>query len=111
MKLEVTRDVVADLWPLYESGEASMDTRALVDAFLSEDRPFASKLAESQQGPRLTMMPAVRLSPDAERRLLDDARERAQAKMILVGLAIAVAGFVLLAIVVLGAFLVAPPSR
>jgi anti-sigma factor RsiW len=111
MKLEVTRDVVADLWPLYESGEASMDTRALVDAFLSEDPPFASKLAESQQEPRLNVMPAVRLSPDAERRLLDDARERAQTKMVLVGVAVAVAGFVLLAIIVSVAFLVAPPSR
>jgi len=107
MKLEVTRDVVADLWPLYESGEASVDTRSLVDAFLSEDRPFASKLAESQKGPR--GMPAVRLSPDAERRLLDDARQRAQTKMILIGGAIAVAGFVMLAIVALGAFLMAPP--
>ena len=27
-----TRDVVVDLWPLYVSGEASPDTRALVEA-------------------------------------------------------------------------------
>jgi hypothetical protein len=111
MKLEVTRDVVADLWPLYESGEASMDTRALVDAFLSEDPPFASKLAESQREPRVKIMPAVRLSPDAERRLLDDARERAQTRMILIGGAIAVAGFVLLTILASVAFLLAPGSR
>jgi hypothetical protein len=103
MKLEVTRDVVSDLWPLYETGEASMDSRGLVDAFLSEDRPFAATLAESRRLPQV--MPAVRLSPDAERRLLDDARERAQTKTLLVGLAIAVAGFVLLAMIGAGAFL------
>ncbi|MFI5006545.1 MAG: hypothetical protein ACHQKZ_03865 [Solirubrobacterales bacterium] len=103
MKLEVTRDVVSDLWPLYESGEASMDSRTLVDAFLAEDRPFAARLLESQKVPQV--MPAVRLSPDAERRLLDDLRERAQTKMVLIGLAIAVAGIVLLGIVGAGAFL------
>jgi hypothetical protein len=103
MKLEVTREVVSDLWPLYETGEASMESRALVDAFLAEDRSFAETLLGSQKVPR--MIPAVRLSPDAERRLLDDARERAQTKMVLVGLAIAVAGLVLLAIIGAGAFL------
>ena len=58
-----------------------MDSRTLVDAFLAEDRPYAARLLESQKVPQV--MPAVRLSPDAERRLLDDARERAQTKMVL----------------------------
>lgn len=103
MKLEVTRDVVSDLWPLYETGEASMESRRLVDAFLAEDRSFAETLLGSQKVPR--MMPAVRLSPDAERRLLDDARERAQTGMLVRALAILMTGLVLLAIVGAGAFL------
>ena len=103
MKLEVTRDVVSDLWPLYETGEASMESRAMVDAFLAEDRSFAETLLSSQKAPRL--MPAVRLSPDAERRLLDDARERAQTTLVVRALAIVMVGLVLLAIIGAGAFL------
>jgi hypothetical protein len=103
MKLEVTRDVVSDLWPLYETGEASMESRALVDAFLAEDRSFAETLLSSQKVPRL--MPAVRLSPDGERRLLDDARERAQTTLLVRALAIVMVGLVLLAIIGAGAFL------
>ena len=35
--MNVTRNVIADLMPLYEAGEASADTRALVEAFLKAD--------------------------------------------------------------------------
>jgi len=42
--LNITRDVVADLWPIYEAGEASADTRALVDEFLAGDPAFAQTL-------------------------------------------------------------------
>ncbi len=34
--MNVTKDVIADLLPLYEAGEASADTRALVEAYLKE---------------------------------------------------------------------------
>lgn len=94
MKLEVTRDVINDLWPLYRSGEASTDSRALVDAFLSEDGTFASMLKKSELLPNA--MPGVRLSPDAERRLLDDARERARLKLLVIGGAIGLVGLAVL---------------
>lgn len=42
--MKVTRDVIADLWPLYDAGEVSADTRALVEAFLAADPAFASQL-------------------------------------------------------------------
>lgn len=94
MKIEVTRDVVSDLWSLYRSGEASADSRTLVDAFLSQDRDFASALQESE---RLSgAVPSLRLSPDAERRLLDDARKRARTKLFVIGGAVAVAGLAIL---------------
>ena len=95
MKLEVTRDVVSDLWPLRRSGEASDDSQKLVDAFLAEDRAFATTLRESEK--RTGVVPALRLSPDAERRLLDDARERARAKLLIIGAAVALTGILLLA--------------
>jgi hypothetical protein len=42
--MKVTREVVADLWPVYAANEASADTRALVDAFLAQDPEFARAL-------------------------------------------------------------------
>jgi hypothetical protein len=82
MMLEVSRNVATDLWALYQAGEASDDSRRLLDAFMAEDRSFAEAIR--QQLPRV--VPAFRLSPDAERRLLDDARDRARLKLVLVGL-------------------------
>jgi hypothetical protein len=35
--MKITRNVIADLMPLYEAGEASADTRELVEAFLKAD--------------------------------------------------------------------------
>ncbi|MBU0741058.1 hypothetical protein KKG45_13800 [bacterium] len=94
MVLEVTRDIVSDLWPLYRCGEASTDSRRMVDAYLAADRDFAARLRESD---RLTgAMPAYRLSPDAELRMLHDARERARMKMILIGGVITLGGIALL---------------
>jgi hypothetical protein len=42
--MNVTRDVISDLWPVYAAGEASADTSALVDAFLRQDPEFAPLL-------------------------------------------------------------------
>jgi hypothetical protein len=42
--MNVTREVIKDLWPVYAAGEASADTRALVEAFLRQDREFAGLL-------------------------------------------------------------------
>lgn len=94
MKLEVTRDVISDLWPLCRSGEASAGSRALVESFLAEDRPFAAKLQESTT--MIPELPAVQLSPEAERVLLDDARDRARLKLLIVGGAVGLGGLLLL---------------
>ena len=40
--MEITRDVVLDLMPLYMAGEASADTRALVEEYLETDPQLAS---------------------------------------------------------------------
>ena len=39
--MNVTREIVKDLLPLYVSGEASADTRTLVESFLREDPELA----------------------------------------------------------------------
>ncbi|MBU1700279.1 MAG: hypothetical protein KJ970_08095 [Candidatus Eisenbacteria bacterium] len=98
MKLEVTRDVIGDLYPLCRAGEASRDSQSLVKQYLAEDKEYAMKLTQSEQMPH--SIPSIQLSPDAERLLLDDARERARLKLLLIGGSIALAG--LLAIGALG---------
>jgi hypothetical protein len=42
--MTVTRQVISDLWPLYAAGEASDDTRALVEAFIASDPEFGRTL-------------------------------------------------------------------
>jgi ferric-dicitrate binding protein FerR (iron transport regulator) len=95
MRQQVTRDVVSDLWPLVQAGEASSDSRALVEAYLAEDSALAEKLRCSET--LSEVMPGIRLSPDAERRLLDEARQRARLKLLLIGGGIALAGLLAMA--------------
>jgi hypothetical protein len=73
--MKITRDVVTDLWPLYLSGEASPDTRALVDAFLVGDPDFARMLTEN--GSRsLLSCPTPALTPDHETRMFANVRKQ-----------------------------------
>jgi hypothetical protein len=69
--LNVTRDVVADLWPVYESGEASADTRALVDDFLKTDPEFATTLRATAGVPS----PQVDIRPEAKLAALKRTRD------------------------------------
>ena len=71
----VTRDVVSDLWPLYASGEASTDTRALVEAFLAGDPAFAATLRASSET-TITASAGPALPPDHELMALDLTRRR-----------------------------------
>lgn len=69
--MKVTSDVIVDLWPLYEAGEASADTRALVESFLEGDPEFARKIREGEEATTrmLTAVPVLP-PPDAERAAL-----------------------------------------
>jgi hypothetical protein len=47
--VNVTREVITDLWPVYASGDASADTRALVESFVKQDPEFARLLQEGDK--------------------------------------------------------------
>lgn len=47
--MQVTRDIVIDLMPLYQSGEASADTRTAIEDFLRRE-PGLGKLMEQDDG-------------------------------------------------------------
>lgn len=63
--MNVSRDVITDLWPLYASGEASADTRALVQEFLDGDPAFA-KLLHGSTDDRLLQHEVPLLPPERE---------------------------------------------
>lgn len=49
--MTITRDVVMDLLPLYVAGEASADTRALVEEFLRQDPELHRRVLEGRLDP------------------------------------------------------------
>lgn len=71
--MKVTRDVIIDVWPVYESGEASADTRALVEEFLKDDPEFARLIREERMETMLKPE-ALALPPDHERATLTKAK-------------------------------------
>ena len=69
--MEITRDVIKDLLPLYVSGEVSVDTKALVEAYLRSD-PDLSRAVAAARALELPATPAPR--PTVEKDALDATR-------------------------------------
>ena len=67
--MNVTREVINDLWPVYAAGEASTDTRALVEAFLQQD-PELARLLQGHGEEALLRQDPPGLSPDREAQAL-----------------------------------------
>ena len=47
--MKVTREVILDLLPVYLAGEASPDTRALIDEYLEQDPDLARRVLEQSR--------------------------------------------------------------
>src|SRR5258705_7706027 len=69
--MKLTHDVISDLWPVYEAGEASADTRVLVEEYLAQNPEFAARL---RTGLKLPGMEA-QMSQDAETLALKRTRD------------------------------------
>ncbi len=72
--MQVTRDVVKDLMTVVLAGEASADTRALVDAYLETD-PELKREAAAWLAEPVALPPAPCLAPTAEKQALDATRQ------------------------------------
>lgn len=72
--MKITRDVISDLWPLYESGEASEDTRMVVEEYLRENPGFERQLREDESIGLLAALPPS-LEPDHELKTLNQTRK------------------------------------
>lgn len=100
--MEVTRDVILDLLPLYLAGEASTDAQALVKEYLEKD-PDLAKLA-GQWRQRLPGPPPAPSHPDSQALAYMEAKRKIALKTALVGAGIA-AGILALAAVIALSFL------
>lgn len=69
--MTVTHDVISDLWPVYEAGEASADTRALVEEYLAQHPGFAARLSAGLKLPGME----VSMRQDAETQALRKTRD------------------------------------
>jgi anti-sigma factor RsiW len=70
--MNISRDVVKDLIPVYLAGDASADTQTIVESYLKTDPELAGDVAAAR-GTRLEL-PATR-PPTAEKQTLDATRE------------------------------------
>src|SRR6185436_17778238 len=71
--MKITRDIVLDLLPLYLAGEASSDTRALVEESLKTD-PELARLA--REDPSSALLPHVPLAPQPDTEMKAFTRTR-----------------------------------
>jgi hypothetical protein len=77
--MKVTRDVIYDLLPTYFAGDASEDTRALIDAFFASDPEFG-RMAERFRT-LLIERPAKGDATEAERAKVVFSRTRTRVKL------------------------------
>ncbi len=73
--MNVTHNVVTDLLPLYLAGEASDDTRALVEAYLQQNPTFAVEVRE-QAEKSTAVLGALTAVPSADHEKLTLQRVR-----------------------------------
>ena len=85
----ITRDIISDLYVLYSSGDATRDSRNLVEEFLREDPEFAASLRES--GGTVPILP-VPLPPTHELKTLDRVKRRLSGPIWLLQLAMIMSG-------------------
>ena len=71
--MNVTRDIVLDLLPIYLSGEASPDTRALVEEYMKQDENLARRI-RLQWAESLAKVSPTSLPPELELRSLRRTR-------------------------------------
>jgi anti-sigma factor RsiW len=65
--MKVTREVIVDLLPLYLAGEASVDSRALIEEFLKQD-PELAKSIRSEWMQKMNAAAPAALPPELELR-------------------------------------------
>ena len=74
--MQVTREMIVDLLPLYQSGEASADSRAAVEAFMRRDPSLARLIADDSNAEPEVIPPKASLERQAVSRTRAIIRRR-----------------------------------
>jgi hypothetical protein len=74
--MQVTREMIVDLLPLYQSGEASADSRAAVEAFMRRDPSLARLIADDTNAAPEVISPRASLERQAVSRTRAIIRRR-----------------------------------
>lgn len=88
--MNITREIVKDLLPLYVAGEASADSRAAVEAALRDD-PELSRVADALRDGSAAL-PAMAAAPSRDRAALDRAKGLIRLRMWLLAAALFLTG-------------------
>jgi hypothetical protein len=73
--MKITREVIADLWPVYAAGEANADTCVLIEEFMRQDPEFA-RLLNEKKAEDLLRIPAPPLPNDHEVKALNRVKKQ-----------------------------------
>jgi ferric-dicitrate binding protein FerR (iron transport regulator) len=84
--MNVTKDVINDLYPLYLEKECSADTRALVEEYLQRNPQDAEELRRVMSAPLPGAVPAAKNLEETQ--ALQEARRRVRRRSWLMALAI-----------------------
>jgi len=87
--MNVTRDVIHDLLPVYLAGEASADTRALVEDYLRAHPDLAVDGRETDRSMQLLSASGMSPAPDHEKSTLERIRRFNRNRTYLLAIAIA----------------------
>ena len=71
--MNITREVILDLLPVYLAGEASPATRALIEEYMEQDKELAQRI-RMQWADNLSRITPAALPPDLELRSLRRTR-------------------------------------
>jgi hypothetical protein len=105
--MEVTRDVILDLLPLYMAGEASDDSRALIERYLDSD-PALAKVAEQSTKIVLTEDIPVPLTTEDQMEAYKEAKQQMFWRLIVLAVVISFTLLALLAFAGVVVFMLMP---
>jgi hypothetical protein len=87
--MQITRNVILDLLPLYIADEVSEDTRILVDEYLKSDLELAEIADQSRQMDMKKDIP-VPLSKEDQMEAYEEAKRQLFWKVVIVGVVVSV---------------------
>ena len=96
---KITRNIIIDLMPLYLAGEASQDTRELVEEYLKNDKELAKMAKESTTFNLPEDVPAP-LEKDQALQLYIEGKRQMTIRMAIIGI------FIIIVMLFLGAMVI-----